>query len=399
VPITLTTGEVRFRILAKDVPATLVHSGVERDRQAWPGDAGRVKLETAEKALAAAKVSYEAGKSTLSEYLSARLEKEVAEAEWRGDTNAILRANLQFAEAEYSQAERKYPFGQVTIGELDKARLAKEIAEARLAGDAEGIARAELHFAERELFRAEAMYKLGKATQLELEKARLARIRAEEELRKVALAAPKEGRQFTVEESALDRGEKGGGGAAATVFGPVIERVIATPDTDDQGLVFFDMETGKSFKPPFPLTFYSNQGPAFVELTPELKQWIKARDVDVLLHLGEKTWDLMTLEMQEDFGGQLNEWETISPEKVTGIFAKKDAEHLVRDEVPASSFGHEYPDEFGSFNAVWPPSSSSGLKMPFKAFRTRSNTMGVYQFRGLGNSTRRGVGIERRQGI
>jgi hypothetical protein len=31
--------------------------------------------------------------------------------------------------------------------------------------------------------------------------------------------------------------------------------------------------------------------------------------------------------------------------------------------------------------------------MPFKAFRTRSNTMGVYQFRGLGNSTRRGVGI------
>jgi len=176
-------------------------------------------------------------------------------------------------------------------------------------------------------------------------------------------------------------------------FGPVIERVITTPDADDQGLVFFDMETGKSFKPPFPLTFHPNQGPAFVELTPELKEWIKARDVDVLLHLGEKTWDLMTLEMQEDFGGQLNEWETISPEKVIGIFAKKDAEHLVRDEVPASSFGHNYPAEFGSFNAVWPPSSSSGLKMPFKAFRTRSNTMGVYQLQGMGNSNRRGVGI------
>jgi hypothetical protein len=172
----------------------------------------------------------------------------------------------------------------------------------------------------------------------------------------------------------------------------VIERVIATPDADDQGLVFFDMETGKSFKPPFPLTFRSNQGPAFVELTPELKEWIKAREVDLLLHLGEKTWDLMTLEMQEDFGGQLNEWETISPGKVIGIFAKKDAEHLVRDEVAASSFGNNYPDE-GSFNAVWPPSSSSGLKMPFKAFRTRSNTMGVYQLQGIGNSTRRGVGI------
>ena len=91
-------------------------------------------------------------------------------------------------------------------------------------------------------------------------------------------------------------------------------------------------------------------------------------------------------------GGQLNEWEPISPAKVIEIFAKKDAEHLVRDEVAASSFEHNYPDE-GSFNAVWPPSSSSGLKMPFKAFRTRSNTMGVYQLQGMGNINRRGVGI------
>jgi len=160
-------------------------------------------------------------------------------------------------------------------------------------------------------------------------------------------------------------------------FGPVIERVIATQDADDQGLVFVDLETGKSLKPPFPLTFHPNQGPAFVELTPELKQWIKARDVDVLLHLGEKTWDMMTLEMQEGFAGQLNEWETISPEGVIAVFAQKDAEHLVRDEVSASSFGHSYRDGFGFFNA----------------FRTRSNTVGVYQFEGVDNSTRRGVGI------
>ena len=164
-------------------------------------------------------------------------------------------------------------------------------------------------------------------------------------------------------------------GTGTGVFGPVIERVIATADADDQGLVFFDMETGKSFKPPFPLTFRPNQLPFFVELTPELKQWIKARDVDVLLRLGEKTWKLMTLEMQEAFAGQLNEWETISPEKVMGIFAAKDAEHLVRDEVPASRSVQSYRDGFGSFDA----------------FRTRSNTIGVYQFEGVDNSTRRGV--------
>ena len=163
-------------------------------------------------------------------------------------------------------------------------------------------------------------------------------------------------------------------------FGPVVERVIATADADEQGLVFFDMETGKSFKPPFPLTFRPNQLPFFVELTPELKQWIKARDVDVLLRLGEKTWKLMTLEMQEAFAGQLNEWETISPEKVIGIFAAKDAEHLVRDEVPASRSVQSYRDGFSSFDA----------------FRTRSNTIGVYQFEGVDNSTRRGVRLRYR---
>jgi hypothetical protein len=162
-------------------------------------------------------------------------------------------------------------------------------------------------------------------------------------------------------------------------FGPVIERVIATPDADDQGLVFLDLETGKSLKPPFPLTFHPNQGPTFVELTPELKQWIKARDVDVLLHLGEKTWDLMTLEMQEGFAGQLNEWETISPKEVIGLFAKKDADHLARDAVPASSFGYSYRDEFGVFNA----------------FRTRSND-GRSPVRGCGqqHQARRGHSVQ-----
>jgi predicted Ser/Thr protein kinase len=158
-----------------------------------------------------------------------------------------------------------------------------------------------------------------------------------------------------------------GGSSKSWSFGPVIERVIAAPDADDQGLVFFDLETGKSVKPPFPLMFHPNQGPAFVELTPELKQWIKARDVDLLLHLGEKTWDMMTLEMQERFAGKVKEWETVSADKVMEVFAKKDAEHVV--------LGHSYGNRFGSFNA----------------FRTRTNTMGVYQFEGVDNATRRGA--------
>jgi predicted Ser/Thr protein kinase len=160
-------------------------------------------------------------------------------------------------------------------------------------------------------------------------------------------------------------------------FGPVVEKVIATEDADDQGLVFLDLETGQSRRPPFALTLSARRGPAFVDLTPGLRQWIRDQDVDLLLLLGEKTWSMMALEMQEGFAGQLNEWETVSAAKVVAMFAAKDAEGLVRDEVPASSSRQSYSDGFGSFSA----------------FRTRRNTMGVYQFEGVANSTRRGVSL------
>jgi hypothetical protein len=158
-------------------------------------------------------------------------------------------------------------------------------------------------------------------------------------------------------------------------FGPVIEKVISTEDADGQGLVFLDMETGKSARPPFPLTLRPGQGPGFVELTPELTKWIRARDVDLLLRLGDRGWDLMTLDMQQDFAGQLDEWETVSPAAVVALFAQKDAVGQVRDAVPAGSFSHGYGDGFGALDA----------------FRTRRDTMGVYQFEGVENSTRRGV--------
>jgi hypothetical protein len=160
-------------------------------------------------------------------------------------------------------------------------------------------------------------------------------------------------------------------------FGRVTETLIAKADADDEGWGLFDLETGKSFEPPFPLKLQANRGPALVELTPELKEWIKARGVDLLLHLGATNWDVMTLGMQEEYAGQPNEWGDVSPEKVIGLFAKKDGDHLVRDEVPASSFGHSYRGEYGSVTA----------------FRTRRNVMGIYQIKGMGSINRRGVGI------
>jgi hypothetical protein len=160
-------------------------------------------------------------------------------------------------------------------------------------------------------------------------------------------------------------------------FGPVIEKVISTADADGRGLVFFDLETGETARPPFPLALRPGKGPAFVDLTLELTEWIRAQDMDLLLHLGDKGWDMMTLDMQQDFAGQLDEWETVSTAAVVALFARQDAAGQVRDAVPAASFGHGYRDGFGAFDA----------------FRTRNNTMGVYQFEGVANSTRRGVSL------
>jgi len=164
---------------------------------------------------------------------------------------------------------------------------------------------------------------------------------------------------------------------ASPVFGLQAERDITTNDADDQGLVFYKFKNNDFIKPPSPLKLHLDQAPAFVELTPELKQWIKANEVDVLFHFGEKSWGMMTLEMQEDYARQPTVWETIQPGKAMRIFAKMDAGGLIRSEVPSSSAGHGYRDGWDYVNA----------------FRTRSNTIGIYQLRGMDDVSGRGVEI------
>jgi hypothetical protein len=84
--------------------------------------------------------------------------------------------------------------------------------------------------------------------------------------------------------------------------------------------------------------------------------------------------------MQQDVVGQFCEWETVTPEAVAAVFARKDTAGQVRDLVPASSFGHAYRDGLG----------------PVTAFRTRRSALGEYQVEGIENDTRKGVGIRYR---
>jgi hypothetical protein len=130
-------------------------------------------------------------------------------------------------------------------------------------------------------------------------------------------------------------------------------------------------------RPPFPLILHPNEGPSFVELTPELKQWINANDVDVLFHFGQSSWDMMTLGMQQDYIGQPTDWETITPDQAVNIFAAKDAAQLVRGAATGSSFGKGYRDGLDYVNAL----------------RTRGNIIGIYQLRGIDDPSGRGVEI------
>ena len=162
------------------------------------------------------------------------------------------------------------------------------------------------------------------------------------------------------------------------VFGPVIERVISTQNCDEQGLVFFSMASGKPLKPPFPLKRHPNQLPDIVEVTPELKQWVKANDADILFHLGDKTFERMNLEMREADVARFDQWESVSPEDVVEFFVKEDAARMVNGYMTGSEGPHDYRQR-----------ETGGVL----AFRTRTKLMGAYQYVGVDNDMVRGVWI------
>jgi serine/threonine protein kinase len=155
-------------------------------------------------------------------------------------------------------------------------------------------------------------------------------------------------------------------------FSPVVERVIRQDEADEQGFVFFDIETGRTLPPPFALVTRSNRDPAFVELPAALEQWILANRMDVLIHFAGENWSRMNLRMQEDFIPEAVEWDLVTTGKVADVFARWDAASPERAEVPAASQGRGFQDQFDR---------------P-KAFRTRSNTEGVMQWAGQSTTPR-----------
>lgn len=145
------------------------------------------------------------------------------------------------------------------------------------------------------------------------------------------------------------------------------EWLIKASDADGQGLILFSMKTGRALKPPIPLKL-KDALPAVVEFTPDLWEWIRENEMDVLLQFRAKDLRWTNLQMQEDFVAQVNDWSQVTDENIKAVFAAKDAQHLVRDDFPASWAGGDYRGEHYSY---------------CKAFRTRDDAMGVYQFKAV----------------
>ena len=149
-----------------------------------------------------------------------------------------------------------------------------------------------------------------------------------------------------------------------SVFGLNAERTITTRDANRDGVIGFRFKDNFPVQPPDALTghFQNRQTLGF---TPELKQWMLDQNVDMLLHLGEKGYDVLSLDMRDGFAGQPTEWDTISPDQAAPLLAG--LEKLNTD--PGTRVAGEcgYRDGMTSVDV----------------FRNRDGLVGFYQLRGF----------------
>ena len=163
----------------------------------------------------------------------------------------------------------------------------------------------------------------------------------------------------------------------ATPASPLPEQVVvmSSSNADESGLLFFDMETGRSFAAPTTLNIQLRDEHFFIERTDEFIDWIERKDVDLAILFRNSDWARLNIDMQEEHASQPTAWPTLAPENALEIFERKDAKGLVSGRFPASSWGNGYRD-----------GASSGI-----AFRTRTQSTGVFQLEAFENTINKGV--------
>ncbi len=160
----------------------------------------------------------------------------------------------------------------------------------------------------------------------------------------------------------------------SAVFGLQAERMITTTDANRDGVVAYRFKDNFPIQPPDSLTRHF-QNLATLGFTPELKKWMLDENVDLLLHLDEKEYDVLSLDMRNGFAGQPTEWDTISPDRAAPLLAG--LEKLNTNPGTRVAVGFGYRDGMGGVDV----------------FRTRTGLVGYYQLRGLNDLSGRGVEI------
>ncbi len=161
---------------------------------------------------------------------------------------------------------------------------------------------------------------------------------------------------------------------ATAVFGLQTERTLATDTANRDGVVGYRFKNNEEVPVPEALTGHfknlSTRG-----FTPELKQWMRDNRVDMLFHFAEKSYDVLTLDMRNDFIGQAKEWDTVLPCQAAP--ALKKLEDLNTEPGPGISSGAGYRDGPTALNV----------------FRTREGVAGFYQLRAFADMQGHGVVI------
>ncbi len=169
---------------------------------------------------------------------------------------------------------------------------------------------------------------------------------------------------------------------ASAVFGLQAERNITARDANPDGVFGFRFKDNDIVTPPVAVTGHFKD-PATSGFTAELKQWMRASNVDMLLHLDKKSYDVLTLDMRDGTAGQRTEWATMLPAQAFPVLAKMEAQNSEQKELTSQRGGCSYRD---------------GLS-EVMVFRTRDGMVGYYQLRGVNDDAGNVVEIRFKQVI
>jgi Protein kinase domain/Biopolymer transport protein ExbD/TolR len=161
------------------------------------------------------------------------------------------------------------------------------------------------------------------------------------------------------------------------VFGQQGERTIYANPANPDTLIGYRFKDNDEVAVPVTLGHFKDT--STWGYGPELKQWARDNHVDLLFHFGEKTFEVIKLDLSDGFIGQPSEWDAVPPAQALPALKKLEAANAAPS--AATLGGRGYRDRRTTVNV----------------YRTRDGDIGYYQLRGLEDFSGRGVEIHRKQ--